>query len=274
MVNQEDVIDYFKAEFESLMHRFEDIRLLNYSIDKINEESLVDCNWSQQHINISFKTIPIDYYLSNPAHVEIFKINTEAYRNYFIQVARHEYAHSISCEAFNRLHSYILPLNEYVKCRINNQYFKIYLNDIFYDFIANYLVYEKIDNSIPEEHIELNFHSFQTTFRAGYKIIDLIKACLLFSQVFFIYAIWDKLNSVFTEFGVSTLLDYLYIINSIFKKIIVKNKDNEYMDMDSAISDITDLADILDSVNWRQMVKENHHNKSNIGLLENFKNNL
>ena len=72
MVNQEDIIDYFIAEFESLMNRFEDNRLIKYSIDKINEEGLVDCNWSQQHINISFKTISINYYLSNPSHVEIF----------------------------------------------------------------------------------------------------------------------------------------------------------------------------------------------------------
>lgn len=274
MVNQDDIIEYFKTEFESLMQRFEDTRQLNYSLDKKNDKGLVDCNWTQQHINISFKIIPIDYYLSNPAHTEIFKDNPEAYRNYFIQVARHEYGHSISCETFNKLHSYILPFDEYVKCRINNQYFKVHLNKIFFDFIANYLVYEKIDKSIPEEHIKLNFHSFQTTFRAGYGIFGLIKMCLLTSQVFYIYAQWDKLNPVFKEFEVSTFLDFLYIINDIFKKIIVKNLNNEYMDMDSAISNITDLAVILDSINWKQIVLENHYDKSSFISLENFMKNF
>ncbi len=158
MVNQDDIIDYFKTEFESLMQRFNDTRQLNYSLDRINDSGLVDCNWSQQYINISFKIIPIDYYLSNNAHKEIFHDNPEAYRNYFIQVARHEYGHSISCESFNKLHSYILSSDEYVKCRINNQNFKVHLNVIFFDFLANYLVYEKVDKSIPVEHIKINFH--------------------------------------------------------------------------------------------------------------------
>lgn len=274
MVSQEDIFDYFKTEFESLMQRFDDMRELNYSLDRINDDRLVDCNWSQQYINISFKIIPIDYYSSNPAHVEIFNDNPEAYRNYFIQVARHEYGHSISCESFNKLHSYILPFDEFFKCRINNQYFKVHLNKIFFDFLANYLVYEKINTSIPEEHIKINFHSFQTTFRVGYGIFRLIKTCLLQSQVFYIYAQWDKLNPVFIEFKVNEFLDFLYIINDIFKKIIVKNMDNDCMDMDLVISDITDLAEILDCINWKQIVLENHYDTSSFVLLENFRKNF
>jgi len=274
MVNQDDIIEYFKTEFESLMQIFYDRRQLNYTIDNENNKGLVDCNWSQQHINISFKTIPLDYYLSNPAHKEIFNDNPQTYRNYFIQVARHEYGHSISCKSFNKLHSYILPFNEFVKCVKNNQYFKIYFNEIFFDFIANYLVYEKIDKSIPEEHIKLNFHSFQTTFREGYKIFDLIKICLLTSQVFYIYDQWDKLNSIFKEFKVGTFSDILYIINNKFKKTIIKNLEKNYIDMDSAILDITDLAVILDRINWKQIILENQSDKTSFTALENFNNDV
>jgi len=272
MVNQDDIIEYFKIEFESLMQRFEDRRQLNYSLDEINDKGLVDCNWSQQHINISFKIIPIDYYLSNPAHKSIFKDDPIAYRKYFIQVARHEFGHSISCESFNKLHSYILPFNEFAKCVINKQYFTIHLNNIFFDFIANHLVYEKIDKSVPEEHIILNSNSFQTTFEAGYRIFDLIEICLLTSQIFYIYDQWDKLSPIFKEFKVSIFLDFLYIINDIFKKIIIKNLENKYIDMNSSISDITDLAVILDSINWKQIVLEQYSDKTGFTLLENFRN--
>ncbi len=261
MVNQNDIIDYFKTEFKSLMQRFNDARQLNYSLDNIDDSGLVYCDWSQQYINISFKIIPINYYLSNSAYRDIFHDNPEAYRNYFNQVARHEYGHSISCESFNKL----LSIDE---CRINNQYFKVHLNKIFFDFLANYLVYVKIDKSVPEEHIKINLRSFQTTYRV-YDFFYLIKTCLLQSQVFYIYAQWDKLNPVFIE--VNVFLDALYIINDIFEKIIVKNNDSEYIDMDSVICVITDLADILDSINWKQMILENHYDKSSFILLENFR---
>ncbi len=272
MINQGDIIEYFKIEFKSLMKRFGDKRQLNYSLDELNDQQLVECNWSQQHINISFKIIPIKYYLSNPAHRAIFKDNPENYRNYFIQVARHEYGHSISCESFNKLHSYKLSFNEFAKCTLNKQYFMIYLNEIYYDFIANYIVYEKIDNSVPEEHIKLNSNSFQMTFEAGYKIFDLIKICLLFSQVFYIYDQWEKLDPIFEEFNINIFLDILYAINEIFKKIIIKNSENDNMDIDSSISDIKELAAILDSINWKPIILENYSDKSNVTLLENFRN--
>lgn len=274
MVNQDDIIGYFKKEFKSLMQGFNDTRQLNYLLDEKSDNGLVDCNWSQQYINISFKIIPINYYLSNPAHVKIFEGKPEAYKNYFNQVARHEYGHSISCESFNKLHSYRLSFNEFFECSINNQLFRIYLNEIFFEFLANYLVYEKMDKSTQEEHIEINFHSFQTTFTARYKIFELIKVCLLQSQVFYIYAQWDKLNPVFMEYKVSVLLDYLYIINDIFKKIFNKNMEKDYMDMDSVISDITDLAIKLDGINWIQMILENYSDKNSFVLLENFKKNF
>ncbi len=271
MVRQEDILDYFKTEFETSMQKFSDMRELNYSLDIINTDGLVDCNWSQQNIKIRFKIIPIDYYLSNPAHVKIFDDNPEAYRKYFIHVARHEYGHSISCESFNKLQSYILPIDEYAKCWIDKQYFKIHLNEIFFDFYANFQVYEKINKSIPEEHIKLNYNSFQTTFEAGYCIFGMIKTCLLHSQVFFIYNQWNKLNPVFIEFKVNNFLDFLYIINNLFKKVILKKVDNDSRDMDSIISDITDLAEILDDINWKQIVLENNCNTGSLVSLENFK---
>ena len=82
----------------------------------------------------------------------------------------------------------------------------------------------------------------------------------------------SRFSSIFSEFKISIFLDFLYIINDIFKKIIIKNLENNYMDMDSLISDITDLAAILDSINWKQIVLGSYPDKISFTLLENFRN--
>ena len=271
MVSQEDILGFFKEEFESLMLRFNDKRQINYDLDIFSEIGLVECNWNQQQINISFKVIPIKYYLSNPPHREIFKDNPELYRNFFIQVARHEYAHSISIESFKKIQSYTLALNEFTKSYRNNLYFKVYLNEIFLDFVANFLIYHKIDMSIPREHIRLNLYSFESTFTVGHVIFTLLKVCLLTSQIFYIYGLWNNLNPVFEKFNLQRFQDFLFMINDIFKKIILKNTENVSLNIDSAIAEITTLAEILDSIKWKKIVLENYDDVENYDLLKKYK---
>ncbi|KKN23395.1 hypothetical protein LCGC14_0905420 [marine sediment metagenome] len=48
---------------------------------------------------------------------------------------------------------------------------------------------------------------------------------------------------------------------------------NGCIDMDFTIYDIIELAVILDSINWKQLILENHCDRSRFALLENFRKN-
>ena len=275
MSNIIDVIGYFKDEFELLMKKFKDTRQINYKKDYRIKESLVQCNWSKNNIKIIFCIIPINYYLKNPAHNKIFNNNPESYRNYFLQVARHEYAHSISLESYNKIELCRVPFIEIKKYWLNNQFFKVLLKYIFFDFIANYLIFEKIDDSIPEEYIKINIQAFQTAFLARYKMYEFIKVCLLHSQIFYIFKMWNDLKYIFKDYKLNVFLEYLYIINKIFEKIFRKNRDlNLQLDFDSAIVDINKLAFIMDKIVYQKMVIQNYYDKSQFKMLIKFKQQL
>lgn len=275
MVNQADIIEYFKTEFELLMQKFNDTRQLNYTMDYMHKEGLVECNWFEEKIKIIFCIRPINYYLKNPEHNKIFNDNPKSYRNYFMQVARHEYGHSISCESFEKIHSYILPFNEFVICWKKKQFFNIYLNNIFFDFIANYLVFKKINDTIPEEYIKINIFGLQTAYQAGYKIFELIKVCLLHSQIFYIFKKWNELEKFFSEFNIYVFLDFIYTIYEIFEQIIKKNSNAKLnINIDSAVADIGKLAIILNKFDYKKMILQNYFDKTVFQLLKNFKNKL
>ncbi len=282
----------FKDHFKNIYKQFEDERELFFPEDNevgvfphffFEENAVVKENWTNQVIEIRFN----DEFLK-----ELIITHTdwsiEFLKDYIKEVANHEYGHTLTMESVFYLYPkdtrHILVNknpNEITnkdlertfaesKCLYPNVK-KIDLNFfekiVFLDYWANLKVCYEIDSNPPEALLQERLDGSKAII--PFSIINYpskyLLELLLYSQLFFIHDKWDILAEIYNESKLDQLLLLYKIINSFFDKIIEISED-----FDSIEELLFDLLEILENLNYKDIVLKNRFNNQDKQSLRSF----
>lgn len=145
------------------------------------------------------------------------------------------------------------------------------------EFHAKYSVKKRIDNSIPNELLKRRIwelkqalsegrERFHNSQELGMKeLSNIFLDFLIFTQEFYIFNVWNKLEVVFEEQKFNEMLHLFHQLNKILKKIIKKNRNFDGMRLD-----IFELAKILDKLDFGKIFFENFILEKDLISLNNF----
>ena len=297
----------FKIHFKGLMNLFNDSRAIYFSSNKQQGifpriEILLDLHhsvgvfWHKNKIEIQFNDEILE-----EAYLKNLSVSLAYLKNAFKQIADHEYAHTIQFKSmFFRLpqdtRDNILKKNpeeitkedliksindsndrmitEQKNCK--NIHFA-QIDDVFQDFWANSIVFSKISRIPPKEMLKnridgMNDNECLYPNNIIYREIPYNKRVfelLLYTQEFFIFERWDKLENLFNEYNLGRLLRFYRYINLFFRKFLEIDRK-----LDEMRDNIIDLTLILDRINYNSIIFENEIEKNDIQVLIKFRDHL
>ena len=258
-----------------------------YKQDKV----IIRIYCSEIHENTFFHTSP-----------EIFFSNLDFFENLFKQIAHHEYGHSFLTETEfdaypQNVRNFLIKFNyrdlddvpPIKNGELNEAFKKDKYGEIdnlglvegsLKEFHSNYYVKKKINGSIPDESLrkrrgELKLilsdlserkEKYYNSQELGMKkFSNQFFKVLTFTQEFYIFNEWNKLEVVFDEHKFNEMLGLFHKLNKIFKKIIEKN-----WNFDEMRDDIFELAKVLDNFNYEKIFFKNLIVEKDLILLNKF----
>ena len=298
--NLESIKKIFIDHFKKLHNTFHDTRELFFPNEPekgifphffFKKDSLVQVNWTENVIEIRFNKSVIKSQIINNTFW-----NESNVRNYFVEIANHEYGHTISLKSIFHwfpmdTRQILIDKNledisneDIIKCysesktvypefvnlrNINLQFFE----EIFLDFWANLIVRDKINDKPPEETLRdrlSGFYELNPNMINSSTNLEL----LLYTQHFFIYDRWEDLERIFTVSNLKQLLFLYKSINILFNKIIQFNINFDLME-----EDLVKLAKTLETLKYEDIILNNRFTnqdkrklKAFIGILKKKKN--
>ena len=261
-----------------------------YKRDKV----IIRIYCSEIHENTFFNTKP-----------KIFFDNLDLFKKYFKQIAHHEYGHRfltktefdaypLNVRTFLKKFNYRdlddVPLSKKGELKeafkkdkygeIDNELKIIKLGLVeksLKEFHAKYSVKKRIDNSIPNELLKRRIWELKQALSEGRErfhnsqdlgmkeLSNIFLDFLIFTQEFYIFNVWNKLEVVFEEQKFNEMLRLFHQLNKILKKIIKKNRNFDGMRLD-----IFELAKILDKLDFGKIFFENFILEKDLISLNNF----
>jgi len=268
----------FINHFKSLHKRFNDQRRLSFPENNekgmiphtfFKEDALIQANWTEDIIEIRFNEELIKKeVIENP------NCKFRSLRNYFEEVANHEYGHTRTLEniflLFPKDTRYILTnknldditQDDLTRCYVeSNCYYLEFFNlrnidlnffeHIFLDFWANLKVRNIINEDPPKECLNERLNGFYDLSPQVINRKTFLKL-LLYTQLFFIHDKWAILEEKFRESELDQLLLVYKSVNKFFNKILELNDD-----FDSMEEYLVELAKILETINYNAIIFSN-----------------
>jgi len=165
-------------------------------------------------------------------------------------------------------------ITEQNKCK-NIHYAQI--DDNFQDFWADSIVFSKIDSTPPKEMLKNRIDGmikneclypnniFRTDLPYNHRVFEL----LLYTQEFFIFDRWDKLENLFKKYKLGRLLRFYRYIILFFQKILDINND-----FDEMRDNLIDLTLILDKIYFKSIIFENKFERKDVQVLIKYRDSL
>ena len=292
-MNDLEVIKHtFKDQFKNIYKQFEDERELFFPEDNevgifphffFEENAVVQENWTSEVIEIRFN----DEFLKELTNTHS-DWNIDFLKDYIKEVANHEYGHTLTMESIFYLYPkdtrhILLNKNpsEITKKDLKRTYAeskcfypnvkKVDLNFfekiVFLDYWANLKVRYEIDSNPPEALLKERLDGSKAIL--PFSIINYpskyLLELLLYSQLFFIHDKWELLVGIYDESNLDQLLFLYKTINSIFDKIIEISED-----FDSMEELLFDLLEILERLNYKDIILKNRLNNQDKQSLRSF----
>lgn len=294
----------FENHFRELMNLFNDSRTIYLSSNKeqgifpriempLDLHHTVGVFWHKNKVEIIFNDKILE-----EVYLKKLGVSLAYLKNTFKQIADHEYAHTIQFKSmFYRLpqdtRDNILKKNpkdifkedliksinnsndrmitENNKCK-NIHYAQI--DDIFQDFWANSIVFSKIDRTPPKEMLKNRIDGMinneclypNNILHKEIPYNKRVFELLLYTQEFFIFDRWDKLENLFKKYNLERLLSFYRYINLFFQKILDINNN-----FDNMRDDLIDLTLILDKINYNSIILENKIERKDVQVLIKFR---